>query len=256
VNRHLAFAAIFGIEAMQCSLAYADNYEDYLNYAKEQPRKSAAVIAPHLQEIAALQQKSAAILQNGSTQNAAQVAPQSLGWQNLQAMSYLGAAPTSQLSNPSHPYAHAPLFIFVSFSMPRASLKQWLWQAQKINAAVVIRGLVNNSFKDTATAVADLIKEHPTVANDNANKAGIQTASGLAIDPTLFQKFGITKVPAVVIASNYGAAGGVKPVQNFDIVYGDVPLDYALDKLGKCNDEFSQIMQAQLKILRSVTYHE
>ena len=41
------------------------------------------------------------------------------------------------------------VLIFISFSMPEESLKQWIAQAQRIHAPLIIRGLINNSFTET-----------------------------------------------------------------------------------------------------------
>lgn len=103
---------------------------------------------------------------------------------------------------------------------------------------MVIRGLVNSSFKDTAQRIADLIKNH---------------AAGLAIDPTLFQKFGITKVPAVVITNSANCSEQIDCMKNFDVIYGDVPLNYALSELGKGETKLAKDAQIQLKILQKST---
>lgn len=104
----------------------------------------------------------------------------------------------------------AKIIVFVSFAMPTESIKTWLHEAHKIGASVVIRGLINNSFTETVKAIAALIKE--------------QQVSGIAIDPTLFTKFNITKVPAVVAVDASG---------NYDVIFGDVTLDYALTTIDK-----------------------
>ena len=100
------------------------------------------------------------------------------------------------------------ILIFVSFSMPKASLKAWIHDTQKIHAPIIIRGLVNNSFKDTQKAIFDLIKEDHSLG-------------GMQIDPLSFKKFNIEKVPAVVLTRG----------QDFDVIYGNATLDYALKKL-------------------------
>lgn len=96
------------------------------------------------------------------------------------------------------------ILVFISFSIPETSLKQWLSQANKIGAPVVLRGFVNNSFKETA---ADL---QAVIGN---------TRTGVQIDPPSFEKYHITQVPAVVMTTQTG---------NFDVVYGNASLDDAL----------------------------
>jgi conjugal transfer pilus assembly protein TrbC len=101
----------------------------------------------------------------------------------------------------------APM-VFVSFSMPKDALLQWLQQANTVGAHVIIRGLVDNSFQKTAKVIADLIGDRPY---------------GFQIDPTLFTKFSIDKVPAVVIQD--------ESTNQFDVIYGNTSLNYALKKL-------------------------
>lgn len=103
------------------------------------------------------------------------------------------------------------LFIFVSFSMPETSLKQWLAQANQVNGVLVIRGLVNNSFKETTLKLASLIKEQH---------------GGMQLNPPLFKTYHITQVPAVVLTNG----------KNTDVIYGDVPLRDSLQKMAELGD--------------------
>lgn len=103
----------------------------------------------------------------------------------------------------------AKVLIFVSFSMPETSLQQWLSDANRLGASVVIRGLLNNSFKDTAVKVAKLIQE---------NKSG--SVGGIEINPLVFSEYNINKVPAVVVIDEFS--------NEYDLVYGNTTLEYAL----------------------------
>ena len=106
------------------------------------------------------------------------------------------------------------VMVFVSFSMPKESLKAWMHEAQKIHAPIILRGLINNSFKDTQKAIFDLIKEDHSLG-------------GMQIDPLSFKKFNISKVPAVVLTRD----------REFDVIYGNVTFDYALKKLHEANHD-------------------
>lgn len=116
------------------------------------------------------------------------------------------------------------IIIFVSFSMPKESIKGWMNEAEKIHAPVVIRGLVNNSFKETLKRVNELVGD---------NRGGLQ------LDPMLFTEFKVKQVPAVVVRNN----------NEYDIVYGDTHLDYALQKITKQNDALSPIAKDLLEKL-------
>ncbi len=100
----------------------------------------------------------------------------------------------------------APLIAFVSFSMPENSLKDILEQVDQVGGTVVLRGLVNNSFRDTAAVVAGLAKEN---------------GAGFGVDPRLFTKYNITTVPAFVIPVGEG----------FDRIGGNISLAAALEAM-------------------------
>ncbi|MFN7096900.1 MAG: type-F conjugative transfer system pilin assembly protein TrbC [Gammaproteobacteria bacterium] len=97
------------------------------------------------------------------------------------------------------------ILIFISFSMSETSLKQWLAEANKIGAPVVLRGFVNNSFKQTAADLQTVL----------GTKHG-----GIQIDPPSFEKYSITQVPAVVMTTTS---------DDYDVVYGNASLDDVLD---------------------------
>lgn len=96
--------------------------------------------------------------------------------------------------------------IFISFSMPRASILQWIEQAEKTQSSVHLRGFVNNSFKETMQVSNELLKN-----NQNG---------GLLLDPKLFEHYHIQTVPAVVFVED-----NQEPV----IVYGDIGLKAAAE---------------------------
>jgi len=120
------------------------------------------------------------------------------------------------------------VIVFISFSMPKESIKGWMNEAAKINAPVVIRGLVNNSFRETLNRVNELTGD---------NKGGVQ------IDPMLFREYKVSQVPAVV----------VRNANDHDVVYGDAHLDYALQTVIKKSDELSPVANLALQKLRART---
>ncbi len=76
-----------------------------------------------------------------------------------------------------------PLKIFVSSSMPAASLKALHQQAVKIGGRLIFRGLINNSFKDTQAYFKDL---------------GISAD----IDPPKFEEHHVTRVPTFILGEH------------------------------------------------------
>lgn len=112
---------------------------------------------------------------------------------------------------------HPSSIIFVSFSMPDESIVSYLRDAKKIHASVVIRGLINNSFKDTFLKMASLVKQ-----------AG---GGGVELNPPVFKKFSVSHVPAVVVLPydrNLITGTTALDQADFDVVYGDIPLYDAL----------------------------
>lgn len=121
----------------------------------------------------------------------------------------------------------ARVLVAVSFSMPEQSLKQWLYQARHYQVPVVIRGLVDHSFKRTYQRLHKLTDEDGRLTN------------GVQLDPTVFRRFGIERVPAVVAvhrSQDTSPAGHQSPAA-YDVVYGDVSLQRALRALAEQGNE-------------------
>ena len=111
---------------------------------------------------------------------------------------FKSATPSSHTNSPLLD-AKQPL-IFVSASMPTASLKKLAYQATKHNAILVIRGMVKGSMQETAKLVDEI--DHP-----------------LDIDPNLFEQFKIIKVPVFMVYHNQG----------WHKVSGNVDLNFAIE---------------------------
>lgn len=94
------------------------------------------------------------------------------------------------------------ILIFVSLSMPKESLKNLYKEAEEQNLPLIIRGLKNNSFKETAEAIREL-------------EISVQ------IDPNLFEEHEIKMVPTFVMLRKN------EPLK----IKGNISLSYALKKL-------------------------
>lgn len=131
------------------------------------------------------------------------------------------------------------VYVFASFSMPDASLKSLIEQAELAGVPIVLRGLVNNSIEDTLHAV------HTLYIGSNKSE------NGAAIDPTLFERFGVDQVPSVVVAEI--AAGPCTaeecPTPDHVKIAGDVPLRYALDRIATARPEFRHRLRVLLQKL-------
>ena len=118
--------------------------------------------------------------------------------------------------NPFEPKAQSRLMIFVSFSMPETSLKQWISQAHKTGATIAVRGLHENSLQKTMAKLYGL--------------TGESNLGGMAIDPVSFQTFAINQVPSVVITDPV-SPNEPQPSPEFDVVVGNAGLYAALSQL-------------------------
>ena len=105
------------------------------------------------------------------------------------------------------------LYVFASLSMPKTRLIELIKEAIKYNGAVVLRGLKNNSYKETATFLQPIIE---------------QAGAGFIIDPTLFTQYNVTKVPVFVLNDSL--------LKQHDQIAGNISLQYALQEFAKNGD--------------------
>ncbi len=112
--------------------------------------------------------------------------------------------------------------VFVSFSMPDVALRQLALQADAYGFTTVFQGLVNNTFKDTLTKLADVFE------------GDLEDMRGFSINPTAFTRFDIKAVPAFVFldkplepCTTQGCSDDSAPAH--DVVYGNIPFRDAAD---------------------------
>lgn len=132
------------------------------------------------------------------------------------------------------------LFIFVSLTMPRATLQGLVDQAARAKATIVIRGFANGSLRDTVTQVQGLIGKQQVA---------------IQIDPLAFDRFAISKVPSFVLVRDGTrpvacASGSCAPAESFLRSTGDVSLDYALEHMQRSAPGFIPAADTFLKRIR------
>ncbi len=111
------------------------------------------------------------------------------------------------------------LLIFISFSMPKESLKLWAEQASRIGCPLLLRGFVDNDLTKTTAKTYAMFGE----------KANVE----ILIDPEKFQKFNIDVVPAVALVDLTQKDANDDSGPHFDVVYGDTSLEEALNRIAK-----------------------
>ncbi|WP_419421580.1 type-F conjugative transfer system pilin assembly protein TrbC (plasmid) [Legionella sp. D16C41] len=113
------------------------------------------------------------------------------------------------------------LSLLVSFSMPTNLLEETLKESSRLGIPVYLNGLYHDSMRDTALKIMALSEQVPNL--------------NLQIDPTLFERFGITEVPAL-IADN-GAT--------FDVIYGHLPIREGLARMAGRGDSGLSVFDAR-----------
>lgn len=109
------------------------------------------------------------------------------------------------------------LFIFVSFSMPKESLKAWAEQAKRVDGTLLLRGLYENSIRQTSSRTIEIFGE--------------KGAGDLKVDPESYRLFNIQRVPSVVLSvpSKEGYQEPCDPPV-YDCLSGDISVEAALEK--------------------------
>ena len=115
----------------------------------------------------------------------------------------------------------AKLLVFVSFTMPEATLIRLIDQAARSNATIIIRGPIDGSLTKTVSTVHQLIGQR---------RVEVQ------IDPQAFERFSVIKAPTFVLLKNGAQAqpcmvGMCFTKDSFALTAGDVSLDYALEHI-------------------------
>jgi conjugal transfer pilus assembly protein TrbC len=134
----------------------------------------------------------------------------------------------------------ADLLVFVSFSMPQASLNRIAAETAKVGGVLVLRGFVEDSLKKTVAA------------SEKMTNLGAQ----LQIHPDMFTQFNVQRVPTYVITKKTEAISscdkGTQCVNHVKLE-GDAGLRTVLDRMSQSGDrQISKIAGAKLAKLDGV----
>lgn len=159
---------------------------------------------------------------------------------DLEALARGYAAQSDAMAQAQGLTAGPGFFIFVSLTMPRATLQRLIDQAARAKATIVIRGFANGSLRDTVTQVQGLIGKQQVA---------------IQIDPLAFDRFAITQVPSFVLVRDGTrpvacANGSCAPADSFLRSTGDVSLDYALEHMQRSAPAFAPAAELFLKRIR------
>jgi len=133
------------------------------------------------------------------------------------------------------------VYIFISSSMPKRTLRNYTRDVAKLNdpnVKLVMRGLVGGMkyIKPTLRFVGSLLVRDEGC--DPQKTKCERFGAGVEIDPLLFRRYGIDRVPAIVFARKVSIVDpqmseGMEKnmaVPEFHVIHGDVALEYALDR--------------------------
>lgn len=121
------------------------------------------------------------------------------------------------------------IYLFVSSSIPLATLRNYAADIVKLNDPrfiLVLRGFVGGAKRigPTASFIVEVLKADPNCTLSSKEKCAMREVPFI-VDPTLFRKVGIEKVPAIAFLS------GSKQIPF--IIYGDASLGYALERIAQ-----------------------
>ncbi len=105
----------------------------------------------------------------------------------------------------SSAFASTSKKLFVSFSMPELMLKQLAHESVALQVPLILNGLHLGSMRKTLEKIFKLAQKEKGVS--------------VQIDPTAFSKYGITRVPALVVDDGI----------NFDVVRGNIAISEMLE---------------------------
>lgn len=115
------------------------------------------------------------------------------------------------------------LLVFISFSMPIEGLKTLGKQVNQLGGKLVLRGLLEGSFKKTIAKLKEIQEE-------------------IIIDPTLFEVFNINVVPTFIFRQKVSEISHEAGL--YDRLQGNVSLNFALEQFASSgNQEAVQLLQ-------------
>lgn len=133
-------------------------------------------------------------------------------------------------------------YVAVSLTMPVQALRDLSRDVSKAGGKLVIRGLVNNSFPETAAAARRVFDE--------------KSLNGIAIEPQVFRAFRIEQVPVFITAADpvQPCTEGVSCTSvapAFDKIAGNISTGEALRQLGSRGTGAPKVAREALRKLEA-----
>ncbi|MBP9776883.1 MAG: type-F conjugative transfer system pilin assembly protein TrbC [Alphaproteobacteria bacterium] len=215
----MSFTTLAQAEEKTCGLGHALSWVKELNLQAEKLSTTSQQDAQAIVEIAtkaASQGKQCAVAQNLVHQGEKSV---------RQTLTHAHKNVSKDEDNIRYP----KLLVFVSFSMPLESLKALGTHVNQLGGRLVLRGLLNDSFRETAQKLKDLQEE-------------------VIIDPPLFEAYQVERVPTFVLRQKDTDRAEEEAVH--DRLVGNVSLEYALEQFtssGETHPEAAELLHVLRK---------
>ena len=126
------------------------------------------------------------------------------------------------------------LLVFVSFSMPQASLERLAADAARTDAVLVFRGPMDGSLKQTLLAFEPLARR----------------GARAILHPEAFTRNRVDKVPIYVLGSAGGCEGANDACEESLRIAGDASLEYILERMAQAAHPLAGEAEARLARLR------
>lgn len=124
------------------------------------------------------------------------------------------------------------VLIFISESVPIKTLRSYARDLEKVGGVFVMRGMIGGLkyIKPQAMFAAEVLRVDQS-CRTNCRFRGTE----ILVDPIMFRKYGIEKVPAIVVQSGLNVFDYCHTTAKFNIekniIYGDSSLKFALKSL-------------------------
>lgn len=141
-------------------------------------------------------------------------------------------------------------YLFVSASIPKEAMKNLLEEAGRLGVVVLFNGVIGENplhFKETQAYLTSL---------------KLRNYVDVKIHPPAFEKFKITQVPAIVVASEDVDARldeqGCADPRDFDIIKGDIKVGWSIEKIytDSQSDEIKKVAERYMKAINTYKSEE
>jgi len=145
------------------------------------------------------------------------------------------------------------LYLFVSSSMPLEVVRRYARQIEGLpGATLVLRGFIGGASRVKPTL---RYKNKVLADEESCTEATCKTINtAMAVDPVLFQRYQIKRVPAVVTVGGLTGAGqcsegnkDVVKIRQKNASFGDAPLLAHLEKMAESGDQVAARYRDKVK---------